>query len=340
MNNMTKHTILTTFLALIGLVSVMGEERPDHKNYSIIGVWMLESETAPDGRETHSIYTQYTRCKIYDADSTYYTVQLHAVGNEMLIIAHEMGRYRLNDSLYMERDRVMPFEWVDDTTFITTFEGYKERMVRSTTMTEERMEEIRELVRQHPNDADAPVKHYVFSTTERQLKAKNQLFLYIIIGMVILAVGVAIYVWRLKKHKRAVERKLAELEEERTLRPKVVADAMKQVEAEFFESDYYLSLRQQIEAGNNIKTAEWEELQQRLKAVYPRFSSSLYRLYNLSPTEYQLCMLLKIRTAPAEIATVLNKDKSTISSMRRRLYKKVFDKDGSGKDWDEFILSL
>jgi hypothetical protein len=51
-------------------------------------------------------------------------------------------------------------------------------------------------------------------------------------------------------------------------------------------------------------------------------------------------MLLKIRTAPAEIATVLNKDKSTISSMRRRLYKNVFDKDGSGKDWDEFILSL
>jgi hypothetical protein len=50
--------------------------------------------------------------------------------------------------------------------------------------------------------------------------------------------------------------------------------------------------------------------------------------------------LLKIRTAPAEIATVLNKDKSTISSMRRRLYKKVFGKEGSGKDWDEFILSL
>ena len=268
---MIKETILTCLFAFTGLVSVMGENLPDGKERSVIGVWMMESETAPDGRETHSIYTQYTRCKIYDADSTYYTVQLHAVGNEMLIIAHEMGRYRLNDSLYMERDRVMPFEWVDDTTFITTFEGYRERMVRSTTMTEERMEEIRELVRQHPDDAESPVKHYVFSTTERKLKATNQIFLYIIIGMVVLAVGVAIYVWRLKKHKRAIERKLAELEEERTLRPKVVADAMKQVEAEFFESDYYLSLRRQIEAGNNINPAEWQELQQQLKAVYPRF---------------------------------------------------------------------
>ena len=106
--------------------------------FSIVGVWMLKSETAPDGKVTPSIYTQYTRCKIYDADSTYYTVQLHAVGDDMMILAHEMGRYRLNDSIYMERNRVMPFTVIDDTTFITEFEGYKETMVRSTTMTEER----------------------------------------------------------------------------------------------------------------------------------------------------------------------------------------------------------
>jgi hypothetical protein len=168
-------------------------------------------------------------------------------------------------------------------------------MVRSSTITAERMEEIRELVRKYPDSANSPVKHFVFSTTERQLKQTNRFFLYIIIGMGILAVGVAVYVHR---------------------------------------------LRQRIEQGGNIKPSEWKELEQQLKAVYPRFGSSLYGLYNLSPTEYQLCLLLKIRTAPAEIATVLNKDKSTISSIRKRLYKKVFGKEGTGKDWDEFILSL
>ena len=345
--------IITAFLCAIGL-SCLAQgavaERTDTNGYCIFGAWMLVSETAPDGKETSSIYTQYTRCKIYDADSTYYTVQLHAVGEDMMILAHEMGRYRLNDSLYMERDRVMPFEWIDDTTFITTFEGYRERMVRSSTMTEERMEEIRELVRQHPDDADAPVKHYVLSTTERKLKAKNKLFLYIIIGMSVVVIGVAVYVYRLRKRKREVERKLAEIEEEHTLRPEVVADAMKQVETEFYQSEFYMTFRRRIEAGENIKANEWKELEQQLKVVYPRFSSSLYGLYrsasplgltkNLSPTEYQMCLLLKIRTAPAEIATVLNKDKSTISSMRRRLYKKVFGKEGSSKDWDEFIYSL
>ena len=152
--------------------------------FSIVGVWMLKSEIAPDGKETSSIYTQYTRCKIYDADSTYYTVQLHAVGDEMMIIAHEMGRYRLNDSIYMERDRVMPFTVIDDTTFVTEFEGYKETMVRSNTMTEERKQEIRDLVRKYPDEAEAPVKHFVLSTTERKLKAENKVFLYIIISLV------------------------------------------------------------------------------------------------------------------------------------------------------------
>ena len=158
--------------------------------------------------------------------------------------------------------------------------------------------------------------------------------------MALVAIGVAVYIFRLRKRKREVERKLAEIEEEHTLRPEVVVDAMKQVENEFFQSDYYMTLRHRIDAGENIKASEWKELEQRLKTVYPRFSSSLYGLYNLSPTEYHMCMLLKIRTAPIEIAAVLNKEKSTISSMRRRLYRKVFGKDGSGKDWDEFILSL
>lgn len=327
-------------LALMCILPQLPAAAADRAERSIVGAWMLVREVAPDGKETQSIYSQYTRCKIYDPDSTYYSVQLHAVGDDMMILAHEMGRYRLTDSLYMERDRVMPFEWVNDTTFITTFEGYKEWMVRSSTMTEERMEEIRQLVRKYPNDGDAPVKHFVLSTTERKLKAKNAILLYIIIGMVALAAGAAVYVHRLRKRKREMEQKLAEIEEERTLRPEVVADAMKQVESEFFQSDYYMTLRRRIESGENFRPADWKALEQQLKSVYPHFSSSLYGLRNLSPTEYQVCLLTKVHAAPVEIAAVLNKDKSTISSVRKRLYKKVFGKDGSGKDWDEFILSL
>lgn len=224
-------------LMAVALWSLPTDVHADKRDgFSIVGVWMLKSETAPDGKVTPSIYTQYTRCKIYDADSTYYTVQLHAVGDDMMILAHEMGRYRLNDSIYMERDRVMPFTVIDDTTFITEFEGYKETMVRSTTMTEERKQEIRDLVRQYPDEAEAPVKHFVLSTTERQLKAENKVFMYIIIILVAATIGIGIYVYRLRKRKREIERKLAEIEEVNALRPEPVATAMKQVETEFFQS--------------------------------------------------------------------------------------------------------
>ena len=158
--------------------------------------------------------------------------------------------------------------------------------------------------------------------------------------MALVAAAVMAYAHRLRQRKREVERKLAEIEEEHALRPTLVADAMRQVETEFYQSDYYIALRRRIETGGNLSPQEWQELEQRLKSVYPRFSSSLYGLFNLSPSEYQMCMLLKVRTSPAEIAAVLKRDKSTISTMRRRLYKKVFGKEGSGKDWDEFILSL
>lgn len=181
------------FLAsLLSLVCLAADEGKG--DFSIVGVWMLKSETAPDGKKTSSVYTHYTRCKIYDADSTYYTVQLHAVGDEMMILAHEMGRYRLNDSIYMERDRVMPFHIINDSTVVLEFDGYKETIVRTHTMTEERKEEIRNLVRQYPNDADAPVKHFVLSTTERELKAENRFFLYTIILMCLLTIASVGYV--------------------------------------------------------------------------------------------------------------------------------------------------
>lgn len=308
--------------------------------HSIIGVWMMEKETAPDGKEIPQIYTQYTRCKIYDADSTYYTVQLHAVGEDMMIIAHEMGRFRLNGSVYMERDRVMPFEWLNESTFVTDFNGYKETMVRSRTMTEERMQEIRDLVRTFPDDGEAPVKHYVLSTTERKLKAENKVFLTVIIGMVLLALGVAVYVVRLRKLKREMEKKLNEIEEEHALRPLIVADAMKQVEKEFFQSDYYLNLHRRIEAGDNLKPDEWKEVEQRLKVVYPRFSNSLRSLYHFSDTELQVCMLLKLRASNKEIAGVIKRAPDSVSSIRNRLYKKVFGSDGGAKEWDEFIRKL
>ena len=82
------------------------------------------------------------------------------------------------------------------------------------------------------------------------------------------------------------------------------------------------------------------QLEQMLKTVYPGFCSQLRGLHTMSSLEFQTCLLIKLRIAPKDIANVLTRDMSTISTVRSRLYKKVFDKKGGAKEWDDFIMSI
>lgn len=60
----------------------------------------------------------------------------------------------------------------------------------------------------------------------------------------------------------------------------------------------------------------------------------------MSELEYHTCLLIKLRIAPTDIASVLARDVSTISTLRNRLYKKVLGPNGGAKEWDEFLLSI
>ena len=112
------------------------------------------------------------------------------------------------------------------------------------------------------------------------------------------------------------------------------------VENIFFASDDYVVLQKRMANGQRLKEEECANIEELLKSVYPGFTSQLRSLYPMSELEYQVCLLIKLRIAPKEIASVLSRDISTISTVRSRLYKKVFGRKGSTKEWDDFILSM
>ena len=118
-----------------------------------------------------------------------------------------------------------------------------------------------------------------------------------------------------------------------------VADARAEVAADFFNSDYYVSLRQRIQDAGWLSTDEWQKMEEALRPVYPDFATTL-RSFRLSDVEYQVSLLLKLRIPLKDISTVMYKDATTISSIRSRLYKKVFQKKGGSRDWDDFIATL
>ena len=116
--------------------------------------------------------------------------------------------------------------------------------------------------------------------------------------------------------------------------------AIESVESSFYASDDYQMLQRRIATGQLLKDDDWHDIEAQLRKVYPGFGSQLRGLYTMSELEYQVCLLIKLRIAPKDIATILARDMSTISTVRSRLYKKVFGRKGGARDWDEFILSM
>jgi predicted transcriptional regulator len=51
-------------------------------------------------------------------------------------------------------------------------------------------------------------------------------------------------------------------------------------------------------------------------------------------------MLIKMEVSPSNIADLMAISKSAVSQNRLRMQQKVFDGEGTAKDWDKFVLSL
>lgn len=84
----------------------------------------------------------------------------------------------------------------------------------------------------------------------------------------------------------------------------------------------------------------WPLLDSEVNRHYVGFKERLTDLCKISEYEYRLCLLLKIGVKPAEISTLTNRERNSVSSARKRLYKKAFGKNAEPKMWDEFIHSL
>ncbi len=137
-----------------------------------------------------------------------------------------------------------------------------------------------------------------------------------------------------------MERELKQITEERNVIPEPVRAAMNDVKEEFHKTEFYQDIHRRIAAGVRLAQEDWDVIEAQLNRVYPRFTSTLFDLRKMTEVEHQVCLLLKLGAMPTEIAVVMCKDTSTISTIRSRLYKKVFGKNGGSKAWDEFIYSL
>ena len=93
--------------------------------------------------------------------------------------------------------------------------------------------------------------------------------------------------------------------------------------------------------GVCINELDWIELRKTVHDYMPGFMNTINSLhYQLNRRETDICILVRLRFIPSEICVLMDVSKNNLSNIRKRLLLRLFDKEGSSKDFDERILNI
>ena len=217
------------------------------------------------------------------------------------------------------------------------------------------------------SDATANVNAlYNYQLREREnvrLEAESQSRLYaiVILVAVTIAMALAFFVYRLKREKefRIVQGQMARLKKYQQFQnsQKVdAADAEAQsittkianleieksmfYKSKFMSSEAYKAIQQRLSTEKPMNAADVKLLDETVNAIAGGFKETLYSACSLSRQEYCICLLLKFGFSNREISVLLARSVSAISMARKRLFVKLFGKEGSAAELDDYIRSL
>ena len=334
-------TILLTFL-IFGCTSDGGNE----KQYLLQGVWTLRLMDYPIGGVDTFPKQNQTLLRLYDSDSTMYECIVTQTETGLIIKPYFHQTITLfnkggNEYIYMEDDDPRPLTVVDDSTIIIQQDGILCSWHGANDIAKEWSDDmLSAFTADLQQDGTYKMQNYVFSAKERSLINIIYVFILSFIAVIVLLLLIVRIAVQNRKAKRQLQLQLQQIQEVQEERPQAVKQAIELVEAAYFASDEYKALRHRIAIGQKLKDEEWTDIENQLRKVYPGFGSQLRGLYAMSELQYQVCLLIKLRIAPSDIASVLARSMSAISAMRSRLYEKVFGQKGGAREWDEFILSI
>lgn len=111
---------------------------------------------------------------------------------------------------------------------------------------------------------------------------------------------------------------------------------------QLYRSAIYQLIRNQAHNPDfKLTDEQWQELQTEIDRAYNHFTARLYAICpKLNETELHVCYLIKLSIAPTDIAHIIVRQASTVTTIRGRLYKKIHGVDGNAKQLDDFILKF
>lgn len=216
------------------------------------------------------------------------------------------------------------------------------------------------------SDATANVNAlYNYQLRERenlrlQVKSQSRLYVIVILIAVMIVLTLAFIVYRLKREKeyRIAQAQIARLKqfeklqtqqkdkayaETQSIDSKIAVleqEKLKVNRAKLIASESYKVLQKRLSEGKVLRPSDMKAVDEAVNAIVAGFKETLFSTYNLSLQEYQICLLLKFNFSATEISQLLGRSVGAISLARKRLFVKLFGKEGSAAELDDYIRSL
>lgn len=108
----------------------------------------------------------------------------------------------------------------------------------------------------------------------------------------------------------------------------------------FQQKAMVIKFRELAEKGIEPSSQQWDVLDNIFESFFKQFRLSLEKNSRLNENEYRICMLVWLGFAPNQMKILMNMSSSNISNIRKRLSKKLFDKEMTTSKFDDEIRKI
>lgn len=176
-----------------------------------------------------------------------------------------------------------------------------------------------------------------------KLKHENEThkFRQIIMGFSIILLVVLLYTFYMRNKMENMKQQERIKELQRLLNEFNNQKAEHQTHIENIKNtEIYQLFVKKAQNGDTVTKEEWERMESEFNQQGNDIKTLLYSLANLSEQEYHICLLLKMGFSLTAISSIILRSSSALTMARKRLYKKIFHKEGKAEELDAFIKSL
>mgnify|MGYP000010137376 FL=1 len=108
----------------------------------------------------------------------------------------------------------------------------------------------------------------------------------------------------------------------------------------FQQKAMVIKFRELAEKGIEPSSQQWDVLDNIFESFFKQFRLSLEKNSKLNENEYRICMLVWLGFVPNQMKVLMGMSSSNISNIRKRLSKKLFDREMTTSKFDDEIRKI